>query len=794
MVHAKWPMVRSTATKQHRREHHLNDSPSANAPIELLEKYIMNGFNNRLGYNNNSAGNASPRRPLGNIQNSNLPSTALPALGCRQFPIHPPLHPPRPQQINRALFHRQSNNHRLSNNIVNSNRNPPMPMTNHGVLLPPRLPQPMPNQMNRPTFPPAPRPQPTLIQLQRSPFAPRPMPNQAGQNAFFGHPPRHPMTNPMQHSPLLPRPMPQQTNQLSVTQRQPFNPIVSPFITPFAMATPIGEANRQRRQEQQSNRPITRNENVRPPPPGTSRQNPASKEEIKRLLHLYFSCQSLLRTFCKEHKVTDSVRQQMYREIRKHHELKDLEGKRGESENRNRTIDIIDSILPGPKFRQSSASIPAPTHPDDEFYTPRNLASIAQSLDFSTEPRMKRGEEVVIRIHNQKEPNERSRSLMLFLHKEVVSRHPNLSKFQREKLLEDIACIVMYDQGYKEAKYFKQLTKTWNARLVEYFRTGVQTAPLRTRNSGRRAYTDEMETKYPGYIHKVYRAAEKLVGTQVSFKKLAEVINRLSRGEEFNDKPDLNLTKKQLWRHFKQFRGTMKSPLEKPFKTDKQKAETLEWCRKVKTLKRSLGNKFHICFIDEKWFYTQSRRKKTKHLPRHETEDPDEVQEFVRTTVSRRHPIKVMAMGVVAPPCDANDYNGGIYFKRVSKLKPYQKTTYSTHLSDVARINQELRDGKWKEKLVDNADVETATWGQLREQIGLTYDLDDDVTEVSSSNITVALEEIEGVAKKSQLLNTSVRTITSLVLARLTLSTLNLLLNMRREKNVRLIAVVILIS
>ena len=435
--------------------------------------------------------------------------------------------------------------------------------------------------------------------------------------------------------------MPQQINQLPNTQRRPFNPIVSPFVTPFVAAATIGEANRQtHRQQHQSGHPASTNENVQPPP-GQSRQSPESKEEIKRLLHLYFSGQLFLCAFCREHGLKDSVRKQMYTVIGKNRELKELEGKREESENRNRAIDIIDHILPGPKFRQSSASIPAPTRPDDEFYTPRNLASIAQSLDFSAEPRMKRGEEVVIRIHNQKEPNERSRSLMLILYKEVVSRHPNLSKFQREKLLEDIASIVMYDQGYKEAKHFKQLIKTWNARLVEYFRTGVQTAPLHTRNSGRRAYTDEMETKYPGYIHKVYRAAEKLVGTQVSFKKLAEVINRLSRGEEFNDKPDLNLTKKQLWRHFKQFRGTMKSPLEKPFKTDKQKAETLEWCRKVKTLKRSLRNKFHICFIDEKWFYTQSRRKKTKHLPRHETEDPNEVQEFVRTTVSRRHPIKV---------------------------------------------------------------------------------------------------------------------------------------------------------
>jgi hypothetical protein len=109
--------------------------------------------------------------------------------------------------------------------------------------------------------------------------------------------------------------------------------------------------------------------------------------------------------------------------------------------------------------------------------------------------------------------------------------------------------------------------------------------------------------------------------------------------------PDLNLKESHLRRHFIQFKGTMKSPLEKPYKTDDQKKQTLEWVRKTKTIKRRLKQKFHACFIDEKWFYTQSRRKKSKHLPPHpDFETEEDVPEFVRTTVSRRHPIKVIGI------------------------------------------------------------------------------------------------------------------------------------------------------
>lgn len=395
----------------------------------------------------------------------------------------------------------------------------------------------------------------------------------------------------------------------------------------------------------------------------------ATKEELKILLHLYFRSRASLslRLFCKHNAIRDSIRQQMLRIINKHEMLKVLETERGLDEKRNQAMEIINTILPGPNFYPPSEATQAPSpvqatvqtpptaptrasapsnsstfiHPDDKIRDPKHIAEIARGLDFSAEPRIARGGDKEIRMHNQKEPSERARALMLTWFRGATTLHPNLSQFQKSHLLEDVATIVMYDFGYKEAKHYKQLIRNWEPRVLEYFKTGVETAPLKSRNQGRRAYNDMIEESHPKYIHKVYRHAVREVGTQASFKKLAEVMNRLSQGPEYDDKPNLTLTKAQLWRHFNQFRGKLKSPLEKPYKTDKQKEETLAWVRKVKRTRASKRQKFHICFIDEKWFYTHSRRKKNKILPPHPDGEDEDVEEFVRTTVSRRHPIKV---------------------------------------------------------------------------------------------------------------------------------------------------------
>ena len=107
-------------------------------------------------------------------------------------------------------------------------------------------------------------------------------------------------------------------------------------------------------------------------------------------------------------------------------------------------------------------------------------------------------------------------------------------------------------------------------------------------------------------------------------------------------RPATTISKDQLYRWFNNNDGKQKSPIEKPYLTPDQKKGRLEWCHKVKELIAEAGQDFHACFLDEKWFYTTSRRRKVKVLPPDPDKDPDEVAPVQPTTRSRRHAIKVM--------------------------------------------------------------------------------------------------------------------------------------------------------
>jgi hypothetical protein len=250
----------------------------------------------------------------------------------------------------------------------------------------------------------------------------------------------------------------------------------------------------------------------------------------------------------------------------------------------------------------------------------------------------------VITLNDKNDPDERTWVLVLALVGEVEKRRPNMPAGPKNQLLEDDATIIMYDQGYKEVKGFKMLETTWQTRMIDYFATDIGPAPLRSLNKGKKSYSDELEKEHPGYLHKLYRLAVKQVGHQASFKRLARVMNNASTTPAFNNIPNTHLTEYNVRRFFNQFNGTLKSPLEKPYKTGDQKRQTLRYMIEFLELRRTKGRNFHVCFLGEKWYYTQSRCKKTKYLPAHSTENPADVQEFIRTTVSCRHPIKVMAM------------------------------------------------------------------------------------------------------------------------------------------------------
>ena len=84
-----------------------------------------------------------------------------------------------------------------------------------------------------------------------------------------------------------------------------------------------------------------------------------------------------------------------------------------------------------------------------------------------------------------------------------------------------------------------------------------------------------------------------------------------------------------------------KFPKEKPYLTSDQKKAREEWCQNEKERMARQGKEFYACFLDEKWFYVTSRRRKLKILPPGEGEDPKVVAPHIPTTRSRRFPVKV---------------------------------------------------------------------------------------------------------------------------------------------------------
>ena len=80
--------------------------------------------------------------------------------------------------------------------------------------------------------------------------------------------------------------------------------------------------------------------------------------------------------------------------------------------------------------------------------------------------------------------------------------------------------------------------------------------------------------------------------------------------------------------------------MEKPYLTKDQMKARKKWCGFEQKRMRELEEDFYCCFLDEKWFYTTSRRRKVKILPPGPGEDATAVAPPPLALVSRRHAIK----------------------------------------------------------------------------------------------------------------------------------------------------------
>ena len=79
-----------------------------------------------------------------------------------------------------------------------------------------------------------------------------------------------------------------------------------------------------------------------------------------------------------------------------------------------------------------------------------------------------------------------------------------------------------------------------------------------------------------------------------------------------------------------------------------------------------------IAFLDEKWFYTTSRQRRVKVLPKGEAEEvePTYLSPKIR---SRRYPVKVMYLGIVVCPNEDHNFDGRVMLKRISKEEMVHK-------------------------------------------------------------------------------------------------------------------------
>ena len=320
-----------------------------------------------------------------------------------------------------------------------------------------------------------------------------------------------------------------------------------------------------------------------------------------------------------------------------------LQEKHRQQEEQQRVLDTEEQLLSLSKEKLSrankSSSLPQP------IYDIEHLKHAVSSLDWSTTPRLSRDGSKQIELQTKrKEPCETLRgSLLDFVQR--VMQHSNLKgAVDRDEVLRLCAKILFYDFGYKEVKGISNMYKTWDKRVQQSHQCGSDLHPLRSKVHGYPAYTVQLEKDHPGYIRDLFRYAQKTIGYQASFEELARTMNEKSK--TYSDKSDTKFNRMNLYRWFAQEGGKLKSPKEKPYLTDDQKQNRKEWCEEEKLRMREWGTNFYCCFLDEKWFYVTSRRRRLKVLPPSPDENADEVAPHIPTAISRRHPNKVSEMFV----------------------------------------------------------------------------------------------------------------------------------------------------
>ena len=219
------------------------------------------------------------------------------------------------------------------------------------------------------------------------------------------------------------------------------------------------------------------------------------------------------------------------------------------------------------------------------------------------------------------------------------------------------------------------------------------------RGENKQSYVVKVNETFPTMHHGLYQFATKLLGVDEIAERLAESMNFRARElfPECTIRSSLKMNRRRFWEFFYLQGGKLKEPTTKPHLKDQHIKDRLEfsrhWLKRLQTEKD-----LYYCFLDEKWFYTTSRCKKEKHLPQADFEDDKTAFIVSRKVKSRRHPCKVMYMGIVGPAIRGLT-DGRIMMKRISEWRPLKRETTHQNISPFYELNNCLKLGDWR-KLV----------------------------------------------------------------------------------------------
>ena len=130
-------------------------------------------------------------------------------------------------------------------------------------------------------------------------------------------------------------------------------------------------------------------------------------------------------------------------------------------------------------------------------------------------------------------------------------------------------------------------------------------------NKGKIKYIQMLNSKFPTFLHQIYCTATKRLGLTATTKSLCHYIKKIAK-ELYPTCPIwsiLRMNKYFFWCFFYMHGGKLVQPITKPRLTPEHIANRLAFSRKWLDKLDSEENLYYA-FLDKKWFYTTSRKKK----------------------------------------------------------------------------------------------------------------------------------------------------------------------------------------